>query len=226
VRAVKLGAAGYLPKPFTPDELMDAAMKALGGQGGRSQEPPPTAPATAKLPRRIPAGPPAHSRSREPIDVDLPFPEADVEQATDADYVASLDRSDIPRAALYGKGSEARHNVLVVDDEPVVCHSVRRILAKQGCAVEAAFDVDAVMQKLALNEYDLVLLDLKMPRRSGLEVLRSIRRQYPDVPVVMISGYGSIEDAVAAVRLGAAEFLQKPFTPEELMQVTGGILAQ
>ena len=210
VRAVKLGAAGYLPKPFTPEELMEVTVKALGGRGGRGG-------------RRMQAPPAADPN--DPIDVDLPFPAAEVQEATDPAYVGCLDRSDIPRAALYGRNIEARHSVLVVDDEPVVCHSVRRILAKHSCAVEAAFDVDTVMHKMRLNEYDLVILDLKMPKRSGLEVLESIRRQYPGVPVVMISGYGSIEDAVAATQLGAKDFLQKPFTPEELLKVTEEILA-
>ncbi len=294
VRAVKLGAAGYLPKPFTPEELMTVTRKALGERkkapatlATQARQTPDdildvdmpfsareveksTSPAyvealthsdvplakkvaereycltgkrmcvrlvkekrectpacpiekkererQAKAARRI-------TPTRELIDVDLPFSLSDIERATGPDFLSCLDRSDIPRAALYGRDATARHSVLVVDDEPVVCHSVRRILVKQHCAVDEAFDVDTVLHKMRLNNYDMVILDLKMPKRSGLEVLESIRKQYPDVPVVMISGYASIKDAVAATQLGALNFVSKPFTPDELLKATAEVLA-
>jgi DNA-binding NtrC family response regulator len=100
-----------------------------------------------------------------------------------------------------------------------VCHSVRKILAKQSCAVDEVFDVDAALQKMRLQKYDLVLLDLKMPKRSGMEVLRSIKRQWPDLPVVIITGHGTIETAIEATKLGAFNFVPKPFTPSELAKV-------
>ena len=162
--------------------------------------------------------------SKELIDVDLPFPMAEVEKITGADYISCLDR-DIPRAALYGRDASAKHTVLVVDDEPIVCHSVRRILSKKSCTVEEAFDVDVAMQKMKLNKYHLVILDLKMPKRSGMEVLQSIRKQYPNVPVVMVSGYASIESAIEATRLGASNYIPKPFTPDELSKVAVEALA-
>lgn len=159
------------------------------------------------------------------IDVDLPFSIGEVERITGTDYISCLDKSDMPRAALFGRDASAKHSVLVVDDEPIVCHSVRKILAKQSCSVEEAFDVDVALRKMKLNKYDLVILDLKMPKRSGIEVLQSIKRQYPDVPVVMVSGYASIESAIEATRLGAFDFIPKPFTPEELSKVTVEALA-
>ena len=115
--------------------------------------------------------------------------------------------------------------MIVVDHEPIVCHSVRRILSKQSCAVEEAFDVDAALQKMKLHQYDLVLLDLKMPKRSGMEVLRSIRTRWPNLPVIMVTGHGSIETAVEATKLGAFNFIPKPFTPAELTQATVEALA-
>ncbi len=295
VKAVKLGAAGYLPKPFTPDELMTVTRKALEEKktaptrpaaractrhddvldvdmpfsarevekstslayvdalthsdiplakkvadkeychtGKRmcvrlvkeKRECTPVCPIEKKEKGRQSNSVTRHLRSTpELVDVDLPFSTAEIELLTGPDYLSCLDRSDIPRAALYGRDATARHSVLVVDDEPVVCHSVRRILAKQHCAVDEAFDVDTVMQKMRLNEYDMVILDLKMPKRSGLDVLESIRRRYPDVPVVMISGYASIKDAIAATQLGASNFVPKPFTADELLKVTGEVLA-
>jgi len=163
--------------------------------------------------------------SKNMIDIDLPFNQSEVEQITGSDYLDCLDRSDIPRAALYGRNSVSKHNVLVVDDEPIVCHSLRRILTKQSCAVEEAFDVDAAMQKMKLNKFDLIFLDLKMPKRNGMEVLESIKKQYPNIPVVMITGYASIETAVEATQKGAFNFIPKPFTPDELKTVTAEVFA-
>ncbi|MCD4769497.1 MAG: response regulator, partial [Bacteroidales bacterium] len=165
------------------------------------------------------------SISKDMIDVDIPFNIQDVERVTGTDYISCLDRSDIPRVALYGRNTFVKHSVLVVDDEPIVCHSLRKILNKQSCAVEEAFDVDAALEKMKLNKYDLVFLDLKMPKTSGMELLKSLKEQYPDVPVVMITGYASIDKAVEATRLGAFQFIPKPFTPDELKQVTTEALA-
>jgi DNA-binding response OmpR family regulator len=161
----------------------------------------------------------------EMIDVDMPFNLSEAEEYTSSDYINCLDRSDIPRAALYGKDATAKHNVLVVDDEPIVCHSLRRILSKQSCQVEEAFDVDAALQKMKLSKYDLIFLDLKMPKRSGMEVLKNIKENYPDIPVIMITGYASIETAVEATKLGAFHFVPKPFTPDELKEVAMEALA-
>jgi two-component system NtrC family response regulator len=136
-----------------------------------------------------------------------------------------MDRSEIPRAGLFGRDSAAKHSVLVVDDEPIVCHSLRKILMKQSCAVEEAFDVNAALLKMKLNKYDLVFLDLKMPKSDGMELLKSIKQLYPKVPVIMISGYASIKTAVEATREGAFNFIPKPFTPEELKSVTREALA-
>jgi DNA-binding NtrC family response regulator len=299
VRATKLGAADYLPKPFTPDELMEITKKALERRKQNKEKPEaeskkadtgsnsdvididmpfsvseiekvtskeyvetltrsdiPHAKKHIKKTEYCETGKRECRRlalegkecvgecpiekkarlkaakkvriihpSKEIIDVDMPFNESEVEQATGLDYVNCLDRSDIPRAALYGRDTTAKHNVLVVDDEPIVCHSLRRILSKQSCAVEEAFDVDAALQKMKLNKYDLVFLDLKMPKHSGMEVLQSIKRLYPKTPVVMITGYASIETAVEATKLGAFQFIPKPFTPDELKVVTREALA-
>lgn len=298
VKATKLGAAGYLPKPFTPDELSQATEKLLAARKGKQPAAPrarmasrpaddgvidvdmpfpareveeatsatyvetlthsdvPVARKSADKAfcltgkrecRRVvtegkecagecPIDKKAKARAAgartrvvrqtaDLIDVDLPFSIPEVEQITGAEYLCCLDRSDMPRAALYGRHISAKHSVLVVDDEPIVCHSVRRILGKQSCAVEEAFDVDVALRKMRLNTYDLVILDLKMPKRSGIEVLQSIRELYPDVPVVMVSGYASLETAIEATKLGAFNFIPKPFTPDELTKVTEEALA-
>ena len=174
---------------------------------------------------RAKAGARVKTMSMDIIDVDMPFRLAEVERITGTDYLNCLTRSDIPLAGLYGRDASAKYSVLVVDDEPIVCHSVRKILSKQSCAVEEAFDVDAALQKMKLQKYDLVLLDLKMPKRSGMEVLKSIRTQWPDLPVIMVTGHGTIETAIEATKLGAFNFIPKPFTPSELAKVAVEALA-
>jgi DNA-binding NtrC family response regulator len=165
------------------------------------------------------------SSTVELIDADMPFDVSEVGKYMSTDYVNCLDRSDIPRAALFGRDASLKYSVLVIDDEPIVCHSVRRILTKKSCAVEEAFDVDAALQKLQLNQYDLVIVDLKMPKRTGMEILESIRTNYPDTPVVMVTGFASIDTAIQATKAGAFNFIPKPFTPEELSKVAEEALA-
>jgi len=299
VKATKLGAKGYLAKPFTPDELtkvtestlanrlIRVAPKPSGKQQAEGTEIPDenidvdmpfsareVAKQTSKqyvetlthsdvaLPKksaekaycytgarecrrlvlegrecpgecilqkkekeRAKIGAKVRKVSNDLIDVDMPFNLAEVERITGADYLGCLTRSEMPIAALYGRDATAKHSVLVVDDEPIVCHSVRKILSKQSCAVEEVFDVDAAMQKMKLQKFDLVLLDLKMPKRSGMEVLKSIKSQWPEIPVVIITGHGTIETAIEATQIGASNFIPKPFTPSELAKVAVEALA-
>ena len=158
---------------------------------------------------------------KEAVDVDIPYDIHNLEKFMTKDYIDCLDRSDIIRPALYGKNRIKKHSVLVIDDEPIVCHSVRKILNTQGCIVEEVCDAENALQKMKLNRYDLVLLDLKMPKKNGMELLKSIKTQYPDVPVIMITGYPSIEKAIEATRLGAFQFIPKPFTHNELIETVG-----
>ncbi|MBN1633802.1 MAG: response regulator [Ignavibacteria bacterium] len=153
------------------------------------------------------------------MDVDMPFNLSELESAVGAEYLDCLDRSDWPRAALYGKKTKASHKALVIDDEPVVCQSLRKILSKQSFNVEEAFSSESAEKKLQDKKYDLIFVDLKMPGKDGMEMLLSIKAKYPNTPVIMITGYASIETAIEATKLGAYEFLSKPFTPEELNKV-------
>ncbi len=100
--------------------------------------------------------------------------------------------------------------ILVVDDERSIRRTLREILEYEGYAVEEAADGDEALEKLREGRYDLVLLDIKMPRRDGMEVLRTLAAEQPELPVVMISGHGTIETAVEATRLGAFDFIEKP----------------
>lgn len=100
--------------------------------------------------------------------------------------------------------------ILVVDDEPSIRRTLREILEFEDFEVDEAEDGEEALRKVRENRYDLMLLDIKMPKRDGMEVLHSISEEAIDVPVVMISGHGTIETAVEATKLGAFDFIEKP----------------
>ena len=118
---------------------------------------------------------------------------------------------------MYGARSMARATVLVVDDEPNILRTVRSALRAEGYEVETADDGAAALDRMARGAYDVVLLDVQLPRVGGLEVLQRARAAGFDAPVVMMSGHGTIETAVQATRLGARDFLEKPLSTEKLL---------
>jgi DNA-binding NtrC family response regulator len=100
--------------------------------------------------------------------------------------------------------------ILVVDDEASIRRTLREILEYEDYAVDAASDGEEALDMVQDSTYDLVLLDVKMPKRDGMEVLESLSTDCPDLPVVMISGHGTVETAVEATKLGAYDFIEKP----------------
>ena len=113
-------------------------------------------------------------------------------------------------------GEQRTARVLIVDDEKVIRDSFSRVLLKEGYAVEAVESGRLALERVGEVSFDIVLLDLKMPGLDGMETLRELKEEDPDVVTVMITGYPSIESAVAAVKLGAYDYLTKPCSPEEL----------
>ena len=100
--------------------------------------------------------------------------------------------------------------ILVVDDEASIRRTLREILEYEDFEVEEAVDGEEALEAIREHSYDLVLLDVKMPKVDGMEVLESIAEEATDLPVVMISGHGTIETAVEATKLGAYDFVEKP----------------
>ena len=100
--------------------------------------------------------------------------------------------------------------ILLIDDEKSIRNVLKDILQHEGYRIEEAADGEQGLQKLAAQPFDLVLCDIKMPKMDGLEVLQQIMLLQPDVPVIMISGHGTIETAVDAVKKGAFDFIAKP----------------
>ena len=106
--------------------------------------------------------------------------------------------------------------ILVVDDEPIVCESCKRILGEEGYEVDIALSGQEAFEKMKRDTYDVVLTDLKMPGIDGMEVLRTLRKDYPETMVIMITGFSTVETAVEAMKLGAFDYIPKPFTPDEV----------
>jgi DNA-binding NtrC family response regulator len=109
--------------------------------------------------------------------------------------------------------------VLIIDDEPHLPHQLARYLRKHGYEVYTASDGEAGLQELQKNTIDLVLLDLRLPRLSGLEVLTRMSKSDPELPVVILTAYGDVQTAVSAMKLGAFDYLLKGFDLDELLLV-------
>lgn len=108
------------------------------------------------------------------------------------------------------------HRILIVDDEKNIRLTVAAALEGAGFEVDTARDGAEALDKLDVETYWLVLLDIKMPGMDGMEVLRRLRDVRPEVRVVMITAHGDVESAVEAMKLGAVDFLPKPFSPGEI----------
>ncbi len=111
---------------------------------------------------------------------------------------------------LSARSPMANASILVIDDEASIRRTLREILEYEEYEVDEAVDGESALAKLRTGRYDLALLDVKMPRMDGLEVLQTVSKELPELPVVMISGHGTIETAVEATRLGAFDFIEKP----------------
>jgi DNA-binding NtrC family response regulator len=106
--------------------------------------------------------------------------------------------------------------VLVVDDEAVVRTGIARVLEGQGLSVRMAADGNSALEIMEAETIDIVLIDIKMPGMDGIEVLKHIHTNYPETAVIMITGYPTIETAVESIKLGAIDYLTKPFRVDEL----------
>ncbi len=117
-----------------------------------------------------------------------------------------------------------KQSILIVDDEKNIRFTVSQALESKKVAVETAINGEEALEKLQNGEYGVVLLDLRMPGMDGMEVLRKIREDKPNTRVVIISAHGTIDKATEAMKLGAVDFVQKPFSPKEIRALVDKVL--
>ncbi len=114
--------------------------------------------------------------------------------------------------------------ILVVDDEPNLRKSLAQSLASLGHPVESALNGEEALTRLGDQAIGLMILDLKLPGMDGIEVLKKASEARPDLRVIMVTAFGTVERAVEAMRLGAVDFLQKPFSPEQIRELVQAVL--
>lgn len=114
--------------------------------------------------------------------------------------------------------------VLVIDDELIVLDSIRKILEGDKYDVDVSQSGRDGLQKCRRIPYDVVLTDIRMPDLDGMVVLREIKKTSPGLPVIIITGYATVHSAVMAMKLGAADYIEKPFMPEQMLGVIASAL--
>jgi DNA-binding response OmpR family regulator len=186
----------------------------------------------------------AVSDVRKLIGIDMPFDYDEVGSVTGPEYVGNLRHegmavlpyeelkknvaqllekasASMPETNYPGLPAEpAYRNILVIDDEVAVNNNIRKILGKKGYHVDQAVSKAEAIEKIKARAYKVVLLDLRIPEVRGLELLEAVRTHHPEAKVIIITGYASIETAVESARMGALDYLPKPFTPDEIRNVT------
>lgn len=115
-------------------------------------------------------------------------------------------------------------SILIVDDEQNLRESLAMILQREGYSVTTAASANEAHQLLQAGAFDLIFLDIKMPEKSGLTLLSEIRELYPDMPVVLLTAFASLESAIEAVRKGADDYLLKPIDPPVILKRINHVL--
>jgi DNA-binding NtrC family response regulator len=117
-----------------------------------------------------------------------------------------------------------KKKALVIDDEQIVLDSVSQLLTDENYEVDVSLSGREGLDWAIERKYDVVLTDIRMPDIGGMKVLRDVKRVHPSLPVIIITGYGSVRSAVQAMQLGAAQYIEKPFEPEELLEAVARAL--
>lgn len=117
----------------------------------------------------------------------------------------------------------SKGKILVIDDEDIVRLSCSRTLVPEGYELKMAKNGQEGIKMLEEESFDLVLTDLKMPNMDGIEVLGTIKEKWPKTDVVIVTGYQTVETAVKAIKLGAFDYIEKPFTPDTLIATVSNV---
>jgi len=122
--------------------------------------------------------------------------------------------------------SDNSKRILVVDDEINVCKSIKNAIQQEDYTIETALSGEEALEKEKENHFDLVISDLMMPGMSGLDLLKELKEWRPDIIVIMVTGYPTIRTAVESIRIGAFDYIPKPFTPQELRSLAARAFKQ
>lgn len=119
-----------------------------------------------------------------------------------------------------------QHNILIVDDDKHLRLSLSLVLQKENYRVETAANATEALEMLQLHEYALMFLDLNMPGMSGIDLLVDVHRQFPRMPVLILTAHAALDSAIQAVRLGARDYLIKPVEPVSILTRVAEVLAE
>ena len=108
--------------------------------------------------------------------------------------------------------------ILVVDDEGIVLDSCQRVLKEDGLEVLLVTSADKAIAAIEDEEPSVLLMDVKMPVRDGMDLMREVKERWPDVPIIVMSGYPTPDTITDGAKMGADAFIAKPFTPDELLE--------
>ena len=134
------------------------------------------------------------------------------------DIGLKLDYSEEAKTLKRVEVKNAKARILAVDDEPIILDSFRKILVVAGYSIDTVEKGREALGLILKHDYDFVFTDLKMPEMDGLEVTKAVKHLRPDIDVIVITGYASIDTAVETMKYGAMDYVQKPFTEDELIE--------
>jgi len=117
-----------------------------------------------------------------------------------------------------------KHRILVVDDELTVCKSIRKVLVREDCEVDMALSGEEALSKEAEQPYDVMIVDLKMPGLSGMDLLKLLKARNSKARIIMVTGYPTTRNTLQTMQLGAMDFLPKPFLPTMLRNLVAAAL--
>ncbi len=136
----------------------------------------------------------------------------------------NLDYSREAKTLKRAEIKEPKAKILCVDDEPVILDSFRKILVLDGYSIDTVENGKEALGLIQTHHYDFVFTDLKMPIMDGVDVAKSVKHMRPDIDVVIVTGYATVETAVEVMKYGAMDYVQKPFTDDELTAFVNKLL--
>ena len=108
--------------------------------------------------------------------------------------------------------------ILVVDDDTIVLDSCKRVLEAEGFEIHLVLSANKAIEVMESNNFDLLLIDVKMPEHDGIWLIQRVKEKWPEIPIVVMTGYPTPETIDDGIKLGANSVISKPFTPEELVE--------